>query len=483
MNTRNYNFYAVLSIILMLGTVHSRAQEAWSLQRCIDYAFQKNIQIMQGQLNVENSDAGRTLSRASALPNINGQFSHGYNWGQTIDPFTNQFATDRIRSNNLGVNASMVLFNGFQRLNTISQSDLDLEARKRDLERIQNDVALNVANAYLNILFTEEFLNVARYNLESSSEQARRVAQLVEAGSMARGALYDIQAQEALDESSVISAENNLRLAYLNLTILLQLSPEEAENFRIEKPDLEDLSGIELVASVSQVVNSALQSFPEIKSAETDLMAAQKGLNVAKGTVSPRLSVSFSYGSGYSGANRIATDSVNFGFIPLGQVMGTGELVTSLSEQIYPSGFETKAFGDQLEDNLNRSLFFTLSVPIFNGLSSRTNVQRAKIGLESARLNLENNKNTLSQNVQRAYADAQAALRSYQASQKAVTAAQEAFNYAEIRYAEGVINATDFTAARVRLDSAKADMIRNKFDYVFKAKVVDFYLGKPITLR
>jgi len=432
---------------------------------------------------VESSEVSRTLARASAFPNVNGQFSHGYNWGQTIDPFTNQFATDRIRSNNLGVNASMVLFNGFQRVNTINQSDLDAEARKKDLERIKNDVALNVANAYLNILFAEELLKVASYNLESSSEQSGRIERLVNAGSLAKGSLYDILAQKALDESSLVSAENNLRLAYLNLTILLQLSPEEAEGFKIEQPAIDGLSDMDLVSDVSQVVTSALQSFPEIKSAETDVLAAQKGLKVAQGSISPRLSVSFSYGSGYSGANRIVTDSVNVGFIPLGQVMGTGELVTSLSEQIFPAGFETKAFGHQLEDNLNRSLFFGLSVPIFNGLSSRTSIQRAKIGLETAKLNLENSRNILSQNVQRAYADAQSALRSYQASDKAVTAAEEAFNYAEIRYAEGVINATEFIAARIRLENANANLIRNKYDYVFKTKVVDFYLGKAITLR
>jgi outer membrane protein len=292
-----------------------------------------------------------------------------------------------------------------------------------------------------------------------------------------------MEAQLASDEASVIAAENNVILAYLNLTQLLQIPSNEAKSFKISAPDLSNMDDVQLVANPDVVAQAALNSFPQIKSAELDVMSAHKSLSIAQGTRSPRFSVSFSYGTGYSGANQIATDSLNLGYLPIGQVSGTGELVNTLNEQIFPSTFKTKSFGDQLSDNINRSLFFTMSIPIFNGFSSKASVQRAQIGIKNAELNLENTKNQLDQSVQRAYTDALAALRNYKASEKSVTAAQEAMDYAKVRYEAGAINAVDYTASRVRLDNSRADLIRNKFDYLFKTKVVDFYLGKPITFR
>jgi outer membrane protein len=473
----------LLLIIASFSAICSQAQGEWTLQQCIDHAFQQNIQIRQGELNMQNSEVNRMQTRASTLPAVNGSFSHGYNWGQTIDPFTNQFATERIRSNSLGVNASLLLFNGFQQMNSINQAEIDLDARTQDLERIKNDVALNVANAFLNVLFTQEFEKIARSNFDNTNQQVERIRKLVDAGSVARGTLFDMEAQLASDEASVIAAENNVILAYLNLTQLLQIPSNEAKSFKISAPDLSNMDDVQLVANPDVVAQAALNSFPQIKSAELDVMSAHKSLSIAQGTRSPRFSVSFSYGTGYSGANQIATDSLNLGYLPIGQVSGTGELVNTLNEQIFPSTFKTKSFGDQLSDNINRSLFFTMSIPIFNGFSSKASVQRAQIGIKNAELNLENTKNQLDQSVQRAYTDALAALRNYKASEKSVTAAQEAMDYAKVRYEAGAINAVDYTASRVRLDNSRADLIRNKFDYLFKTKVVDFYLGKPITFR
>lgn len=475
------NLILILLSCAWISSAH--AQQSWSLQQCIDYAYQHNIQIQQGELNIQLSEANRTQSMAGTLPSVNASASHGYNWGQTIDPFTNQFATERIRSNSFGINAGLTIFNGFQQMNSIKQNSLLLEASKQDQEKLKNDIALNVANAYLNVLFNQELLNIAQSNLESSGQQVDRIRKMVDAGAAPKGTLFDIEAQMATDEASLIQAENNLSLAYLSLTQLLQMSREEAENFSIVTPGMDDLETNEMVSNSDAVVNSALSNFPEIKSAEINVMSAEKGLDIAQGGMSPRLSASFSYGTGYSGANQLVTSADTIGQVPIGQVAGTGETVLTLSPQTIPTAFETKAFSDQLTDNVNQSLFFSLSIPIFNGLSTRTSIQRAKIGVENARLNLESAKNTLTQNVERAYADAQAAYRSYLASERSVEAAEEAMKYATIRYEEGVINAVDYTTARVRQDNAKADMIRNKYQYVFRSKVVDFYLGKPITMR
>lgn len=459
------------------------AQEEWTLQKCIDYAFQHNIQIKQGELSIDLSEANRTQSLAGTLPSLNASGSHGYNWGQTIDPFTNQFATERIQSNSFGFNAGLNIFNGFQQMNSIKQNNLLLEASKQDQEKLKNDVALNVANAFLNVLFNQELLKIAQSNLESSTQQTDRLRKLVDAGVSAKGNLYDLEAQYAADESALIQAENNLILANLSLTQLLQMSSEEADNFKVAEPNLNELGQTELVSNSSLVVSTALNNFPEVKSAEINVMSAEKGLDIARGGMSPNLSARFSYGTGYSGANRLVTAADTVGPFPIGQVAGTNETVFSLGSQTIPTDYETKSFSDQLQDNVNRSLFFTLSIPIFNGLNARTSVQRAKISMENAKLNLESTKNTLTQNVERAHADARAAYRSFLASERSVEAAQESMKYATIRYEEGVINTVDYTAARVRQDNARADLIRNKYQYLFRAKVVDFYLGKAITFR
>ncbi|MCB1148244.1 MAG: TolC family protein [Leptospiraceae bacterium] len=285
----------IISILaLLLAQICLNAQEKWTLQRCIDYAYQNNIQLKQAELNVDLSEADRLQSRGNALPNLNGQASHGYNWGQTIDPFTNSFATSRIRSNNIGLNTSVTLFNGFQNINSIKRSDLNLAVSEQNLDQAKNDLALNVANAFLNVLFNEEFLNIAQSNLESSTQQVDRISKLVDAGASPRGALYDIEAQMATDEASVINAENNLRLAYLSLTQILQLSPEEASGFEVASPDLDEFSSSTLVSDPEMVVQSALNNFPSVKSAEINVLSAEKSLSIAKGTISPRLSASFS---------------------------------------------------------------------------------------------------------------------------------------------------------------------------------------------
>ncbi|MCH2198359.1 MAG: TolC family protein [Flavobacteriales bacterium] len=471
-----------LSLGLFLA-VSLQAQEPWSLKRCIDHAFANNISIKQSELQLELNAVNKLQNFGTMLPSLNASASHGYNWGQTIDPFTNQFASERIRSNSLGLSTRLTIFNGFQNLNRYKQSTQDFEAQKQNLLRMQNDIALNVANTYLNVLFQEEFLKIAQSNLQSTEQQLDRIQKLVEVGSAPEGDLLDIQAQYSSDQASVITAENNRNLAYLSLRQLILVPSEEAGSFSIVAPDLSDLGTLTLPGSSETATNMAVNSFPEIKSAEASVASAQTGIQIAKGGMSPNLSASYSYGSGYSGATSVPQgELVPAGTIPIGFVEGSGDLVVT-QDFTYSDGFETKAFNDQIRDNVNSSLFFSLSIPIFNGFSTHGNVQRAQINMETAELNLEQAKLTLTQSVESAYADALAALNSYRAAELSVSAAEKAMEYATVRFEEGASTIVEFTTSRVRLDNARADLIRNKYDYLFRVKVVEFYMGQPITLR
>jgi outer membrane protein len=480
-------FYA-MKHILFIATILSLslnvgAQENWSLQRCIDYAFQNNIQIKQSQLSYDIAKINSLQAVGNALPNLNASGSHGYNLGQTIDPFTNTFATKRIQSNSFGLSSGIVLFNGFQTLNTIRQSKIDVESQKYLIEKMENDIALAVANAYLNILFNQEFVSISTSNLNATQNQVNRIRTLVDVGQIPEGDLSEILAQLAVDEANLVGSENSLDLAYLSLTQLLQMSSNDASNFVISTPNEEDLTDINLIADPGIAVSAALNNFPEIRSSETNVLSAEKGLLIAKGGISPTLSASYSYGTGYSGANKVGVGDPILTPVQIGIVEPTGQAVWSIFPQVSYSDFETKAFGDQLKSNVNQSLFFRLNVPIFNGFSTYSNIERAKVNLLSAEYNLESSRQQLEQDVERAFADAKAALGNYRASEKSVEASQKAFDYAKIRYEQGVINAVDYQNARIRLDNAKADLIRNKYGYVFKVKVIDFYLGKAITLR
>lgn len=473
----------LLLLFVTLASFSARAQEPWTLQRCIDRAFEMNIQIKQSAYQIEIAQINQQQNTGALLPSLNGSFSHGYNWGQTIDPFTNTFATERIRSNSLGLGTGLTIFSGFQNLNRVRQGMVDIEVQKANLERMQNDVALNVANAFLNVLFQEEFLKVADANLRSTQKQVERISNMVEAGASPQGALLEIQAQMASDEASVVQATNSVNLAYLSLRQLILVPESEAESFAIDKPDPSLVDDVTLPGSARAALSHALNSFPEIKSASAGIESASKGLSIAKGGMSPRLNVNYSYGSGYSGARVVPVgELVPAGTVPVGFVETTGEMVVA-PDFTYSGGFETKSFNAQIRDNINQSLFFNLTIPIFNGFSTRSNIRRAEVNVKIAESNLDLTKQQLQQAVEAAYADALAALNSFQAAQSSVEAAELAFEYAEVRYEQGASNIADYTAARSRMDGARADLIRNKYDYLFKAKVLEFYMGQPISFR
>jgi len=462
----------------------SNAQEGWSLDSCIRYANAHNPGLELSELNVQLSEVSRLSAVGGLLPSFNAQATHGYNWGQRIDPFTNQFASQRVQSNNLGVSASMNLFSGFQQVNTVKQARIDVETSKWQFEKAKNDLSLNVASAFLTVLLNRELLSVAQSSVDNTQSQVNRMSNMVEAGQIAEGNLDQMKAQLASDQANEVSARNNYELAILNLTQLMQLEPSLKPNFQLRLPDIAALGAEPLIGDPSIAVSAALANFPEIRSAQTALARAEVGERIARGARYPRLSASYSYGSGYSGASRVLFGSPDLLAFPIGTVLGTNEIVLSVPQPVYSEGdYRIKPFGNQLTDNVNKSLFFSLTIPLFNGFSTLTSVKRAEVNSLSAELQLDQAENQLSQEVERAYADARAAIAVFQASTLSREASEKSFRWTETRFEEGLTNQADFANARGNLDIARANETRNKFDYIFKLKVLDFYLGKPISLK
>ena len=462
-----------LILILSSATFSQQSSKTWTLRQCIDYALENNIQIKQNELNTQLAEQTLLQSKATMLPNLNANAFHNYNFGRTIDPFTNEFASERVLSSSFSISSNVTLFNGFQTVNTIRQSRLDFLASKYDVDKTRNDISLAIANNYLQILFSEELVGIARNQLGIIKQQLNRTKKLVEAGSLAKGSLLDIEAQTALDELQLVNAENQLELSYLSLIQLLDL--DSVNNFEIAKPDIDIPDESILIGTPGQIYGAALSIQPQIKSAEYRVESSLRGLSVARGGRSPRLSVGGSYGSGYSDARKsITTTSIDVATIGYTQ---SGEDVFAFFNKYE---YETTPFNKQIDDNINQSFGFNLSIPIFNGLQTKTSISRSVIAVKNAQYELQLQKNRLNKDIRQAYADAKAALKKFHATAKTVSALQEAFNYTGQKFDVGMVTSVEYNDAKNKLAKAKSDLLQAKYDYVFKTKVLNFYQGKSL---
>jgi len=469
----------VLSLTLFFGLLASISAQSkvWTLEECISYALENNLQIQQNELSQKLADYDLKQAKYNILPDLNGFATHAYNFGQTIDPFTNQFANTQVRSNSFSISSTFTIFNGFKNVNTVKQNQAQQKSAQFDLEKMKNDISLNIANSFLGILFNQELLSNAEAQLRITQQQIKRIRKQVEAGALPQGALKDIDAQFASEELNVVNAENQLKLSKLNLEQILRL--ESSDQFEILSPDLSNFNGVKELISPGALYISALETMPEIKSAEYNLFASTKGTQIARSRYMPTLSVSGSMGTGFSGANREVINLVNPQFIENGNVTESGERI--LSPSVTPV-FQDKSFTDQFSDNENKSIRFSLAIPIFNKFSARIGVKRAKIQEQLADLNYESTKLALRQNIESAHNDAVAALKRFRAAEKSVSALETSFAYTQERYNVGIINSFDFNNEKNRLINSQSELLQAKYNYIFSTKVLDFYQGGGISL-
>ena len=466
-----------------MGTACAQ-QQAWSLQRCLDHAFQHNLQIKLSELGETSAAIGTQSARGAFLPNLNGNMSHGYNFGRTIDPFTNQFVeSSAIRSNSFGLSTGIVLFNGFQNHLNLRRALLAEQSAAAAKEIAENNVVLTIAGAFLNVLFQEEFVRVAEYNRQATARQVDRMRSMVSAGAAAEFDLYDVEAQLASDEANIVSTTNALGLAKLNLVQLLQLSAAEAEDFQLIRPSDEDLERTNLPASPAAAVAYAMGSFPEIRQAELQVEDAHIGLNVAKTGRYPRLFASYNIGTGYSGASRTVDGEPTVEEFVLGSLVVDDSTAYDLIAQQEVFNFITTPFSEQLNRNFNQSVFFSMSVPLFNNFSVKSSIEQAEVNALSAQYQLEQTRQTLTTSIESAWADARAASQNAVAQESALTAAERAFLNTEKRYEAGASTAIDYADARTLFDNARVNALRAKYDLAFKSRILDFYMGKAISFR
>ena len=468
-------FFALVFLSFSLLT---QAQNVWTLQQCIDYALSHNLQIKQSELNVELARDQRTQSIGSMLPNLNGNVGNNYYYGKSIDPNTNTFTDQQVRSNPFVLSSSVPLFEGFTLQNTLKQSNLNYMSSQYDLRKIQNDISLNVVTDYLQVLYNQEQLKNASDQLDATKVQHDRTQRMYELGSLAKGSFLDIEAQLATDEGKLVTAQSQLDQSVLALTQMLEL--DSVKDFSIKTPLIDVPSDDIMKTDVDAVYSIALKTQPDIISYQYKVQSAEKGLSIARGGAYPRLSLSGSLSTVYTTSAETFA-GYNYG-VPSIEPTGytsAGDTVYSIIPSIIPK-FNKTPFSDQLNNNLSKSIGLNLSIPIFNGWSVRTNINRAKIGVQQSQLTLQTVKNSLYKSVQQAALDAKSSYKKYVANKKSAESLKEAMDYGEQKYTLGLISTYDYLTAKNNLANANALLVQAKYDYIFKVKILDFYQGKSL---
>lgn len=450
-----------------------------NLRDCIDLALKNNLNVRQAELNVLRSKNQLKQSKFDLLPNLEFSGNQNYNFGRSIDPFTNQFTSEPVRNNSLSLSAGVNLFSGFQAQNQIKQNKALNEANVYNYQKAKNDIVLSVVTAYTQVIFNKENLNNAELQLKGSTEQADRTRKLVDAGSLPVGNYYDLKAQQATDELNMINAKNAYDLAILNLKQLLNMP--SSENLQPVIPNLSDPADTVYPVSAEDIYLTAIGHMPEIKSAEENIKSAQIGIKIANGGFMPSLSAFASSNTFYSsvGGERL----VNFNGFTTPQQIGVttgGDTVLSFPQPIFSSVFREKGFNAQLDFNRRENLGISLRIPLFSRFQNFTNRSNAKIALKNAEYNEMIAKNQLRQTIERAHNDVTAASRRFTGSLKQLQAREEAFRTSEQRFNVGLINSVDYLLAQNNLNRARSENLQAKFDYIFKSKILDFYLNKPL---
>ncbi|MEZ4947999.1 MAG: TolC family protein [Saprospiraceae bacterium] len=472
-----------LSLIFLIGITSVIAQNPWSLQDCIKYAEENSIAIQQAQLNIQSALLDKKQSQMSRLPDLNGSINGGAQFGRTIDPTTNSFDNQTIGFNRLSLSSNMTIFNGGRINNAIKSANASADIARLNGDVAANDLRLNIASAYLGILMAEENLRNAQSRRDLSKRQLDQMQRFILAGSRPANDSLNVKAQLAIDNQTIIQAQNNLELAYLNLRNLMRLPDDQP--FSIIKPELENPDESVMVeANFGTVYNAALNTQPQIKVSDKQVMASQIVEDIEKSGYYPQLSAFASLNSNWSSAARTIN---GFNDVILYEDFYLPTLFPGQPENPVAIGIEQRIpnlqdqpYFDQIDQNFGQTVGLQLVIPIYNNHQVITRSEKARINTLQAQNNAELARQQLKTDVQNAVANARAAKQTFDAAKISLDANQVAFDNAEKRFNLGAISTFELGNSRTNLDLAQTEYIRSKYDFIFQLKVVEFYLGKDL---
>lgn len=442
----------IISCGLLCLCLCIQAQKKWTLRECVDYAVENNIELRQQAINVKKSEIDLSTSKNERLPDLNAGIDQRFNFGRST---LNNNVTESVNSSrtSFNISTSIPVFTGFKIPNQIKVDELNFQAATEGLRKAKENLELQVVSLYLDVLFKKEILRAYQEQSDLSKLQVKRTDILVESGKVAASQLYDIKAQQAKDDLNVTIGVNDLALSLLNLSQSLNLP--DANDFDIEEPKSEDVvtDNISSVIPPDQVYKLSLGMKPHVKEAEFKLESTKKALKVAESGYWPTLNFEAGYGTNY-------------------------QYLSKLLE-----GKKNDSFNQQLKDNGSEYIVLSLRIPIFNRFQTRNSVRAARLNIENQSLVLDNVKLALYKEIQQAYQSAVGAHATYVSTGKAETAAEISLKFAQERYDIGKSTAFEFSEAKTKLLASRSERIRAKYDFIFRAKILDFYQGKPIDVE
>ncbi len=468
----------VLSLFALLSVTTGFTQtKKWTLEECVNYAMQNNITIKQTELDVKSTDVDKLAAIGNFLPTANASASHSWNIGLNQNITTGLLENQTTQFTSAGLNSSIDIYNGLQNQNRLRRAKLSKVAAQFQLSKMKDDIALNVANAFLQILFNKENIKVQNEQLAFDEKQYKRTEEMINVGTLPKGDLFDIKATLAADKQRIVAAENALFLSKLSLAQMLQI--EDFQNFDIVDTAYQVTESPVSVQKPEDIIAKAKQERVELKIAKANLEIAERDVKIAKGTYQPTLSGFYSFSTRASYSDRVIGYEIAGNPVVIGQVEGTGQNV--VQPNFTPVLGSPNSLFDQFSDNKGHSYGLQLNIPIFNGFAARNNVTRSKIALERSQISFKQAELDLERNVYTAITDAKGALNSYEAAVAALEARQSSFDLAKERFAVGIMNAFEFSQAQILFVNAQSEVLRAKYDYIFKIKIVEFYFGIPIT--
>ncbi|MGB0304673.1 MAG: TolC family protein [Flavobacteriaceae bacterium] len=473
-------------IVFLAVTSVSAQTKKWTLQECVEHAMANNISLQQSALDQELSLLDKADAIGAYLPNINGSVSNAWNTGLTQNVTTGVLENQTSRNSSYSVTATLSLFQGLRNLRSLQRSKINTLAAQYGLEKMQDDIALFVANAFLQVLTNKANVSVLKAQNAVTVGQIERTQELVDAGVLPEGDLLEIQAADATEKQNIVTAENGVTLSLISLAQLLQI--RDYDDFDIVDQGYEILGTEILEKGPQELVAAAREYRKEVLIAETNVALAEKDLQIARSAYMPTLGAYLNYNTResdrFSGVSTLIDpdNPIIATTDPIGFVDGSGAAVYGFAPNII--GYQEVAarpFEEQLYLNDGVSYGVQMNIPIFNGNATRNNVKRSKLNLMRRELLLEQAKMDLETTVYQAFVDAKGALKSYDAAVKAKNSQQLAYEYAQQRYDVGLINAFDFSQSKTRYDNAVIDVNRAKYDYIFKLKVLELYFGVPVS--
>jgi len=465
-------------LFISLYTFSTYGQDTWTLQQCLEYSETHNSQLQKIKNANLTSEQNILQAKGAMLPVINANATHNYNFGRSIDPFTNIYINQQVRSNNFNVNGSLVLFNGFLLQNSFKQSKYDASAAQQDIDQYRLDLSISIVQAYVSILMNDEIWANTKLQAQTTKEVYDRTLKLKESGVVTTSSALDVFAQWKTEEANAIQAKNNLDLSYLNLGLLLELTDPMA--IRIVKPaqllEKNQLS----YASPEAIMNIVIDQIPQLKSLEYRKLSATRTYYASKGRYYPRLTLNGSLSTLYSTSGKVVSGQQYMGTRTIGVTETTNENVLA---NVYTSTFSDKNFGLQLNDNYSKFIGVTLSIPILNGLQVRTTVHRNEIAMTQADLDYNIAKIGLQRTIYTAFYQASGSQSKLSSLNESFAATQESFRNAEKRFSGGLITSVEFNQMKNTLSQSQSNLVQAKYDFIFKNAILEIYSGQPVTIE